>query len=324
MRRMLAVVLCGFVTACGSSSPATPSAPPAPPLPTPPASVISEFSGSVSATNGGQRLSGISVATATGTATTDSGGAFSLKFNGTSTGNFPLTLSGAGIMTHAMWLQWPAHTGITLDAITLAPPFDMTFYRQLARGAYDHDTISPLSPWKENPSIYIRTVDATGRSIEPEVLALVIDWSRRSVPMWSAGKLQVATIETGPDDRRDTPGWIVIQFTRDFSTNQCGSSLVGFDPGRITLNNDRCNCGSVKVPPAVVLHEFGHALGFFHVPDRQSVMYPQIAGGCPLPALSPAEQYHSAIVYNRPRGNTEPDNDPPGTAYVQSPRLRLP
>ena len=264
------------------------------------------------------------MATSTATGTTDAGGAFSLKLDGAGTGNFVLTLSGAGIMTHVTRLQWPAHTGIALDAITLAPPFDMTFYRQLARGAYDQQVIYALSPWKENPSIYIRTIDASGRSIEPEVLALVIDWSRRSIPLWTADRLQAAAVETGPDDRPDTPGWIVVDFTRDFSTNICGTSSVGRDPGRITLNNDRCNCGSVKVPPAVVLHEFGHALGFFHVPDRQSVMYPQIAGGCPLPVLSPAEQYHSAIVYSRPRGNADPDNDPASTAYITDRQLRLP
>jgi hypothetical protein len=80
----------------------------------------------------------------------------------------------------------------------------------------------------------------------------------------------------------------------------------------------------VKVPPAVVLHEFGHALGFFHVPDRQSVMYPQATGGCPQPALSAAEQYHSAIVYSRPRGNTDPDNDPASTAFIADLQLRVP
>src|SRR5262245_58724646 len=171
MNRVLAVILCGFVSACGSSSPATPSAPPtpAPPAPPPPP-VVSEFSGAVTATNAGQPLAGISVATSSATVTTDSGGAFSLKINGASTGNFLLTLSGAGVMTHVTRLQWPAHPGIALDAITLAPPFDMTFYRQLARGAYDHDTISALFPWTTNPNIYIRTVDATGRTIEPEVL----------------------------------------------------------------------------------------------------------------------------------------------------------
>ena len=233
-------------------------------------------------------------------------------------------LSGAGIMTHSTRLQWPAHTGIALDAITLAPPFDATFYRQLARGAYDGETIYALFPWTTNPSIYIRTVDITGRVIEPEVMSLVIDWSRRSVPMWTAGKLQAAVIETGPEDRPDTPDWIVIDFTRDFGTNTCGQATIGRNPGRITLNNDRCNCGSVKVPPAVVLHEFGHALGFFHVPDRQSVMYPQIAGGCPLPVLSAAEQYHSAIVYSRPRGNTEPDDDPSSTTHLTGSKIRLP
>ncbi len=227
MRLALAVVLCGLVSACGSSSPAThlflqhrhhrlPR----------PGTVISEFSGVVTATNGGQRLAGISVAASTSTVSTDSRGAFLFRFTGTGTsiGSFPMTLSGAGIMTHSTRLQWPAHTGIALDAITLAPPFDATFYRQLARGAYDGETIYALFPWTTNPSIYIRTVDITGRVIEPEVMSLVIDWSRRSVPMWTAGKLQAAVIETGPEDRPDTPDWIVIDFTRDFGANICGQA----------------------------------------------------------------------------------------------------
>jgi hypothetical protein len=156
------------------------------------------------------------------------------------------------------------------------------------------------------------------------VLSLVIDWSRRAIPMWTAGRLQAARIETGSEDRSDMPDWIVIEFIRDMGRNICGLSSIGRNPGRITLNDDRCNCGSVKVPPGVVLHEFGHALGFFHVPDRQSVMYPQDPGGCPQLALSAAERYHSAIVYSRPRGNTDPDDDPATTTHLTPSQLRFP
>ena len=73
------------------------------------------------------------------------------------------------------------------------------------------------------------------------------------------------------------------------------------------------------------MHEVGHAMGFFHVADRKSLMYPFIAGDCPAGELSAAESYHSAIAYSRPRGNTEPDHDPSsGTAATAgTPILRV-
>jgi len=82
-----------------------------------------------------------------------------------------------------------------------------------------------------------------------------------------------------------------------------------------------CSCGSNKIPGALVMHEVGHALGFFHVPDRNTIMNPFIPGNCPSGQLSPAEQYHAAIAYSRPRGNLDPDNDPQSSRAFAAPRL---
>ncbi len=40
-------------------------------------------------------------------------------------------------------------------------------------------------------------------------------------------------------------------------------------------------------------------------------MYPRAPDNCPIGELSASESYHSAIAYQRPRGNLEPDADPP-------------
>ena len=64
------------------------------------------------------------------------------------------------------------------------------------------------------------------------------------------------------------------------------------------------------------MHEVGHALGFFHVGDRGSLMFPFIAGDCPAGQLSSAESFHAGIAYSRPRGNTDPDHDPSSTVAL--------
>jgi hypothetical protein len=66
-------------------------------------------------------------------------------------------------------------------------------------------------------------------------------------------------------------------------------------------------------------------MGFFHVGDKKSLMYPFVAGDCPAGELSAAESYHAGIAYSRPRGNTEPDHDPSDVAALtaSSPVLRV-
>ena len=58
------------------------------------------------------------------------------------------------------------------------------------------------------------------------------------------------------------------------------------------------------------MREVGHAMGFFHVSDKKSLMYPFNESGCRTGSLSAAESFHAAIAYSPPRLNTDPDHDP--------------
>jgi len=227
---------------------------------------------------------------------------------------YPVTVSAAGMLSREMWFSWTrsARTGVDLNLIRDAAPFSMEFYRQFVRDMYDRSDGAPwpVLRWTSAPSFYVRTIDQNGRAVEPEVLAVTLDALRRAVPAYTAGMFSAAVVETGTDVRPATTNWINVDFKRQTGGNTCGTSFVGRNPGVITLYIDICSCGSVKVPGAVTMHEVGHAMGFFHVADRNSLMFPFASGACPAGVLSPAEAYHAGVAYARPRGNRDPDRDP--------------
>ena len=279
-------------------------------------------------TVGGQSVSGARIAPTWDLAAVTAGadGAYSLSSStNPPTTPYRLSISSSDIVSRDLWVRWQsgARTGVTLDVIRDRAPFSMEFYRQFVRGTYD----VPGAPyavlrWMEAPRFYLKTVDQNGRAIEPEVLAVVREAIPRAVSEYSAGRLS-ATLETGTETRPEMLGWINVEIRRNPNERQvCGFANIGANPGSITLNNDVCSCGSNKIPGALVLHEVGHAMGYFHVPDRNSVMYPFLPGNCPAGTLSAAEKYHAGIAYSRPRGNLDPDNDPSSGQFITAPTLR--
>ena len=321
------LVACG-----GSGSPvSTPTTPTAPATPAKPATPVTptttwSTSGQVVAAGTTQGIAGATLTPGWGltAVTTDAQGNYQLGDIASPPSNpYPVTISAPGAITHDVWVNWAsgARTGVTLDLIRDAAPFNMDFYRKFVRGTYDQRGAPwPVMRWTTQPSFYVKTTDQNGRAIEPEVMVRVLDAIRQAVPAFTAGHFSAATIETGTDSRPRVMGWINVNIRRDPNEHRtCGQSLVGANPGEITLNDDVCSCGSNKIPGAVTMHEVGHAMGFFHVDDRRSLMYPFISGDCPAGALSPAESYHAAIAYSRPRGNTDPDHDPTsGSAMTAS------
>jgi hypothetical protein len=331
-------VLAAIISACGGgSSPAGPSTPPittqpptpTPPTPTPTPTEIWAVSGRVVSTTSGRSAGNVRITSEVGpTTTSDADGAFRLGSDTNPPFNrHKFTLSHPDFLPRELYLNWQRglRENVTVDLIPLAAPFSVAFYKALVRNAYDDPTtLQPLRRWTSNPSVYVRSADQTGRAIEPEVMALVLATIPRAVSDWTGGALSVAQLESGPTTRPETSGWITVNITRDYSSTFCGQARVGANPGAITLVDDRCNCGSVKIGADVVVHEVGHALGFWHVGDRNAVMYPQASGSCPIGTLTGSERFHAGLAYQRAPGNLDPDRDPTSAALATAEEIAPP
>src|SRR5258708_31188507 len=109
VKHVLSVLMCGsLVSACGAS-PSSPAPTPTP-TPTPPAPAATTISGTVSATNGGQPLAGVSLISSTSTVVTDPAGQFTFRFDGPgSDGAFPVTISGSSVITRSTYMHLNTH-----------------------------------------------------------------------------------------------------------------------------------------------------------------------------------------------------------------------
>jgi len=169
--------------------------------------------------------------TATTLATTDSDGQFVFE---TDSGVAPLQveLRAPNHLTRVTLIARKAHAA-TIDLISLAAPFDMSFY-QLLRA----DPL-PLAVWSTDPSFYIRTeiVDPTGRdfanppgtgvAVPQSVIDMTISGVSTIVSEVTGNRFHVKTVETGVGYRGDAAGWIEVQFFDRTKTPQPTYSGLG-------------------------------------------------------------------------------------------------
>ena len=308
-----------FALACGGSSSKTALQGLSPTAPSTPTPTDWSVSGQITSQAGAPIPSAVITPVGAATVETDASGNYTLSGVGQPTDNpYSLQITGNGYLRRQVWVQWQqgARTHVNVDLISLAAPFSLPFYRELARDAKDEPgALQPLSLWPGgNPKVYVRTVDQNGEPVAGTVLSSVYDVIRGAVSDWTDGRLSVQTLEHGTATRQRQDGWLIVNFVRNSTGDICGQSYIGALDGQIELVDGACTCGSSTMPKQVVAHEVGHAMGFFHVSDRGSMMYPQAARNCTNTELNSAERLHSKVAWTRKPGNLDPDLDPAGAA----------
>lgn len=206
-----------------------------------------------------------------------------------------VTISAPGYMTRETRLA-----SASVDLIR-QQGFDLAFYRQLARDAFEGQ-MQPLRVLSQAPAFYMEVEGAKGlsRQLAAQAEAVI----RRMLPELTGGRFRLEHWETGPTPRAPQAGWVVIE-RQDQEPGICGRALVGAQAGRIWLDGNPNGCNF----SALVAHELGHAVGFYHVGIRGALMFPQQRGSNVNDAPIDLERHHAAIAYARQPGNRDIDVD---------------
>jgi hypothetical protein len=314
---IVAVMVAASAIGCGGSPttptpPVTPPTPPAPPTPPVQPSAFS-LTGRVVSSATGLPVAGARVVPEVGDPViTAADGTF--QFASATNPQFTpykMEVTADGYVTHNAYVRWErTRTGVDIDLFPTAPPFSLDFFRQLVRNGYEKpDELQMLRRLNASPSLYIRTVDDAGRTIDPQTLGLVESMVRKSVQAFSGGALSVAGVEMGATARPRTAGWLTIEFVDQPDATFCGTAHVGVADGLMTLNYNNCGCGGRRIAPSIIVHETGHAMGFWHVRDRGAIMSPVYDNPCSDDQPTATELFHAQMAYRRVRGNRDPDQD---------------
>lgn len=295
-------------SACGGSTSVSPIGPSPSPV-EPPIPSIWTVAGQVVSNPSGAPVSGAAVTLAgLETIHSDGAGAFSISTQNAPLNNSRINVSASGFLDRETWLRsGPSRDNVKVDLISLAAPFSLDFYRQMVRNGYETTSLRSIFRRTSAPTFYVSTTDDKGSDLPQRDIDTIVSTIQRVVSQLTGGRFQ-ATVQTGREKRQGGGDLISVEVTTDQTLGYCGRGTLS----AITLLYG-CTCDSNwKIAPALVAHEVGHTMGFWHVANPDGVMYPYLnsRAGCTSSDFTLPEQLVAGIAYSRPNGNTDPDNDP--------------
>ncbi len=254
------------------------------------------------------------------TLTTSGGGVWQLT-DGRLPGDVIIEISAPGYLTRRTHLQSVTSGGqISIDLIRDAAPFSLEFYRQLIRNQFDDpSSLMRLKRWTRNPNFYVDTRNPRdGTELSSSERDLVRSVIQGSVAQMTGGRLAAGAVEFAAGARGERPGVVNVSFVNQPGNEFCGWSMVGTDPGSLTLNlASRCDTPCGTIAPRTLAHEVGHALGFYHVARGDVLSTNWSARDCGSTTMSRTEEHHARLAYARAPGNRDTDFDPLSTLFAE-------
>jgi hypothetical protein len=239
------------------------------------------------------------------------------RFSGIpASGTAGLTTDVNGFLFRGVALQLaPMRTGVTVDLIRNAPPFDLPFYRQLVRNGWESPVLAETRRWTIDPSFYLRSVTSDTAEVVPaDLIESIRVLFERSIPELSGGTRRLGAFEVGTEPREVSEGWVIVDFMEQPPNGVFGQASVGGNSGTMTLrypiavsnaNTNPFNCSTPTL--GVADHEITHTMGYWHTAN---VFEDTFSGeGCPGAPRPAHTKYHAGILYSRAPGNRDPDVD---------------
>jgi hypothetical protein len=223
----------------------------------------------------------------------------------------PVTVTAGGHVTRRSYLG-SSSPSPTVDVIETDTLWNLDFYRELARDGSGGGNLKALNPWTVEPRFYVdrRPETGSGRAIPELSISIVLGAIGEVLPLLTNDRFSGNSVQSGTEPPPDlTPGTVVVRWDPIEIARSAGAASgitrgVGGNASVVVLR-------SIE-ETGVIYHELGHVLGLYHPLGglRPSHMFG--SGTTAPPFFTEWDVFHSRVLYARPPGNTDVDNDPSG------------